>query len=429
MRKLKIQGRFLSWDDGEPFFYLADTAWELFHRLSREEAAEYFALRGSQGFTAVQAVALAEFEGVTTPNFYGRLPLKFTEGLPDPEKPDTDGEYSYWDHVDFCIKTAEKHGIMVSLLPTWGDKFRLCEWGKGPEIFTVENAYAYGKWIGRRYAQSPNIIWMLGGDRPLEPCHRAIVDAMAKGIREEDGVHRITFHPPGCQTSLDYMADAEYVDFHTAQTGHGVEQCYQSDAVMGKMREACEKPYLDSEPRYEGHPACFNPSLGYYWDENDVRQNLYWDLLAGACGHTYGHHAVWSMNREACAYTPDVWKNALHAPGAGQVAYGKKLRLSRDYFSLTPAPAGLVQEKYAGMGHLGTAVGKNYAYVYTPLGLPFSVDLSWFPEAKCVKASWFNPRTGKEKLFGIFPAAGKSTFAPDTQGKGCDWVLILDWVY
>ena len=35
MRKLTVSGRNLVWEDGEPFFYLGDTAWELFHRTTR----------------------------------------------------------------------------------------------------------------------------------------------------------------------------------------------------------------------------------------------------------------------------------------------------------------------------------------------------------------------------------------------------------
>ena len=76
MRTLKAQGRCLAWDDGTPFFYLGDTAWELFHRLNREEMDHYFAERARQGFTAVQAVALAEFEGVTVPNAPCRCTLQ-----------------------------------------------------------------------------------------------------------------------------------------------------------------------------------------------------------------------------------------------------------------------------------------------------------------------------------------------------------------
>src|SRR5690606_39045177 len=75
--KLKVSEnqRFLVTEDGKPFFYLADTAWELFHRLNREQAVQYLDVRASQGFTAIQAVALAELDGVEDPNAYGDLPL------------------------------------------------------------------------------------------------------------------------------------------------------------------------------------------------------------------------------------------------------------------------------------------------------------------------------------------------------------------
>src|SRR5687767_16038891 len=76
-RRLKVSDnrRYLVDGNGKPFFYLADTAWELFHRLGREEAENYLARRAEQGFTVVQAVALAELDGLGTPNAHGDLPL------------------------------------------------------------------------------------------------------------------------------------------------------------------------------------------------------------------------------------------------------------------------------------------------------------------------------------------------------------------
>ena len=59
--------RFLVEADGKPFFYLGDTAWELFHRLNREEADRYLENRAKKGFTVIQAVALAELDGHTDP--------------------------------------------------------------------------------------------------------------------------------------------------------------------------------------------------------------------------------------------------------------------------------------------------------------------------------------------------------------------------
>ena len=86
MRKLTVDAgkRYLAWEDGAPFFYMGDTAWELFHCLTREEAELYLSTRAKQGFTAIQAVALAEFDGLRQPNAYGRTPLKTHEGRYDP---------------------------------------------------------------------------------------------------------------------------------------------------------------------------------------------------------------------------------------------------------------------------------------------------------------------------------------------------------
>src|SRR5687767_11394560 len=40
--RVSPDGHFLTQPDGEPFFWLADTAWELLHRLNREETERYF---------------------------------------------------------------------------------------------------------------------------------------------------------------------------------------------------------------------------------------------------------------------------------------------------------------------------------------------------------------------------------------------------
>lgn len=424
-KKLTVKGRYLAYEDGAPFFYLADTAWEMLHRLSREEIDWFLAQRARQGFTAVQTVLLAELEGVTVPNYYGRLPLAFTNDLPDPARPDTEGENNYWAHVDYALEKAASLGLYLTLLPTWGDKYNL-KWGTGPEIFTPENAEIYGRWLGKRYKNVPNIIWMLGGDRPLETAyHRRIIDAMAKGIRAEDTVHLMTFHPSGCATSIDFVGDAEYIDFHTAQTGHDTHQCYRSDAIMGQMHRATDKPFMDSECRYEDHPACFRPELGYFWTADDVRQNFYWNVLSGACGQTYGNHAVWMMNPAPTGYCPYTWRENVCHPGAEQAKHVKTLRLSRDYFSLRPVPE-LLCGNYEGMGHMVSAMGDGYAYVYLPLGLPVTVDVSLLCSTRCVRALWFNPRTGEETLLAILNGAEKTTLVPPAQGQGNDWVLILE---
>jgi hypothetical protein len=75
--KLRISNdsRYLQYENGEPFFYLGDTAWELFHRLTRDEADLYLQTRAQQGFNVIQAVVLAELDGLRVPNREGHLPL------------------------------------------------------------------------------------------------------------------------------------------------------------------------------------------------------------------------------------------------------------------------------------------------------------------------------------------------------------------
>ena len=112
-------------------------------------------------------------------------------------------------------------GLCIGMLPTWGDKWNK-KWGQGPEIFTPENARAYGKFLGERYKDKP-IVWILGGDRPIEnDRHRAIIRALAEGLRAGDGGrHLITFHPMGGHGSADWLHEEPWLDFNMCQTGHG----------------------------------------------------------------------------------------------------------------------------------------------------------------------------------------------------------------
>jgi hypothetical protein len=159
MAQLKVSAnkRFLVTTDNKPFFWLGDTAWELFHRLNREEADRYLKNRADKGFTVIQSVVLAELDGLHSPNPYGETPLE----ADDPTKP----REAYFNHVDYIINKAGELGLYIGLLPTWADKIDKDRWGIGPEIFNTENAKWYGRWLGNRYRNTKNIIWILGGDR------------------------------------------------------------------------------------------------------------------------------------------------------------------------------------------------------------------------------------------------------------------------
>lgn len=433
--KISPDGRFILKNDGLPFFWLADTAWELFHRLNKEEAVEYLSTRASQQFTVIQAVALSEFDGLTVPNAYGRTPLlKNKNGNFDPELPDIDTSnndndgYTYWNHMDFIIDTACSLGLYIGLLPTWGDKFNQ-KWGKGPEIFTPENAYIYGKWIGERYKNRKNIIWIMGGDRPVETdTHMLIVRNMANGIKEStDNRQIMTYHPTGFSSSSGHVHNEKWLDFNMIQSGHGGVNIKNYEFLQKDYSLIPVKPTLDGEPRYEDHAIDFKPINGYF-DDYDVRVAAYWSMFSGACGHTYGHHSIWSFNTEKKEYFPLNWREALHRPGAEQMRHLRKLLMSRDFAELKPCQE-LLSENYGGANYISAAKGKNYAFIYTPNGLDIKVNMRVLKAN--ITAGWFNPRNGIY-TFARTEATEKSEdtaiFTPPSSGRNNDWVLMLDMV-
>src|SRR5690606_9515872 len=81
--KVSENGHYLQYEDGTPFFWLGDTAWELFARLTKEEISHYLENRSQKGFNVIQAVILANTDRLQKPNQYGALPLIDN----DPEKP------------------------------------------------------------------------------------------------------------------------------------------------------------------------------------------------------------------------------------------------------------------------------------------------------------------------------------------------------
>ena len=427
--KVSENKRYLVFDDGTPFFYLGDTAWELFHRLSKEETERYLENRREKGFTVIQAVVLAEIDGLNTPNAEGEVPLIEN----NPEKINE----AYFRHIDWVIKKAEEKGMFIGLLPTWGDKWNK-KWGVGPVVFTPENAGRYGEILGERYRNSKNIIWILGGDRDIEEeVHRDINIAMAKGVRKGDGgAHLITFHPQGGRGSSEYFHDSEWLSFNMRQNGHHINFTGAYENTVKDYHLSPTKPVIDGEPLYEDHPIEFNAKKLGHSTSADVRRSLYWNLFTGAFGHTYGHHSIWQMwqpDRQPINNPLMPWYEAMDQPGAWQMQFGRRLIESRPFLTRIPDDSVLVAHRVPtavpGAGRYRYVATRDeagtYAMVYVPTGRAFTVRMDIIKGNKVV-AWWFNPRNGRAEKIGVFSNKGTHTFIPPTPGENLDWVLVLD---
>jgi hypothetical protein len=427
--KVSEDRRFLLKEDSSPFFWLGDTAWEIFHRLNREEVDLYLENRAERKFNVIQAVALAELHGIEVENAYGRKPLlKNSNGEYDPTMPDLevvgDNNYTYWDHVDYVIDKAALLGLYIAFLPTWGDKYNMEAFGRGPEIFNAENARKYGRWIGQRYKDKTNIIWVLGGDRMLKTSrHFDVINEMAAGIRESDVKHLMTLHPAGGFSSSYHVNDENWMDFNMIQSGHDRLNIDNYRMVSDDYNRLPVKPVIDAEPRYEDHPINFKGENGYF-DDFDTRQAAYWAVFAGAFGHTYGHHSIWCICTEITDYFIMHWKDAITRPGGAQMQYVRALIESRPMLDRIPDQE-LIAENYIGANHMQAARGKDYAFLYSPNGLKMKVNMGRI-SGENVRAYWYDPRTGKSKYIGEYLNSEVQSFIPPSSGRNNDWVLILD---
>jgi hypothetical protein len=422
-QRLKVapNNRFLMKEDGSPFFYLGDTAWELFHRARRDEVDKYLRDRAAKGFTVIQAVVLAEFDGLSTPNVYGHRALDNN----DPATPSED----YFQHVDYIVDKAQKLGLYIGMLPTWGDKWNK-KWGIGPEVFTPANAEKFGEFLGTRFKERP-IIWILGGDRnPETDAHLSIIRALAQGIRKGDGGnHLMTYHPMGGSSSSTWFHKDLWLDFNMFQSGHSARDTPNHQFTSSNRQLNPPKPTLDGEPRYEDHPIDWKPEKGWF-DDFDVRQAAYWSLLAGACGHTYGNHNVWQLwqpGREAISAARTPWLKALSHPGSIQMGYLRRLFESRPFMKLVPDQGIIVNEVGTGGDHMRAARAEDgsFAFIYIPTGKMVAVAMNKI-KGRRVKVHWYNPRKGLSTEIGIFSGSGIEEFRPPTSGRGNDWVLVLD---
>lgn len=411
--------RFLVTDDGKPFFYLGDTAWELFHRLSREDVDIFLENRASKGFTVIQAVVLAEFDGLNVPNPYGQLPLI--------DKDPTQPNEAYFQHVDYIVNRASELGLFIGMLPTWG-KYVTSVWGEKQVVFNPSNARVYGEFLGRRYRGKP-IIWILGGDRPasgVEDVWRAMAEGLRKG---DEGEHLITYHPQGGNSSANWLHDEEWLDFNMIQSGHHRRNNRNYEMIATDYARVPVKPCMDSEPPYEDHPINWNPENGWFGDY-DVRKAAYWALFAGAHGHTYGCHDIWQFLQpkfSPVSHGRTYWRVAMDLPGSFQVRYARALIESHPMLIRIPDQSILASDPGGEAEHVRATRGADgsYAFIYIPTGKPVSINMDKISGGK-VKAFWYDPRNGKTITIGEFPNSGTQSFTPPSSGIGNDWVLVLD---
>jgi len=393
----------------KPFLLVGDTAWSLFVALSDSDADVYLENRKQHGFTAVLA-SLIEHNFAANPpaDFYGTTP--FTgQSFTTPRE-------AYFAHVDRVVKSAGEKGIVVFLVPLYlGYKCESEGWCPEVHNATISDMRAWGEYVGNRFTNYDNIVWVIGGDADPTPV-KSKVQAMVDGILSRDTRHPFTVHNEAGMMAVTPWSEASWLDINSTYT---YDPAYQQ-AVAAHSSISPPKPFFLIESQYENMEGTTTQQL---------RAQSYWTVLSGGFGHFFGNCPLWGFGFTA-HYCPSFtdWQAQLDSPGALGMQHFQALFNSRHWATLVPDTSQSVL-----MAGIGTFGGRDYAsaacaadgssiIAYLPSSRAITVNGTCLTGSTMI-AWWYDPSTGVATQIGTFPATTPQHFTPPTSG---DWVLVVD---
>lgn len=414
--------RYLVDQNNQPVLINGDTPWSLIGQVSKEDADLYLQDTAQRGFNSIVVTLVESHYADNAPrNFYSDDPyLEYQGGIP---KFDTPNE-AYFAHADWVIQKAGAYGLQVILAPNY---LGCCGDGYYDELASSVNslavAQAYGTYIGNRYKNFPNLMYVWGND--VNPCGVSSdatgcavsqkINAMAAAVKAADPNHLHTFHTSPEYSAADIKAAHNYswIDFNITYTYIPVQ-----GPVSDDYNRTPAQPFFLFESHYERDWNNAPPL--------ETRKEAYVAILSGASGNHYGNNPIWHMNSTSLNGVVDSWKNHLDDEGRADMIHVKNLFESRNWVALVPDQNHTVLTDGYGSGsdHAAAARTSDGASViiYTPMPKELTVDMSQITGSQA-RAWWYNPRDGAAQDAGIFANSGPHVFTPPASE---DWVLVID---
>jgi hypothetical protein len=411
-------GRYLVDQKGNPFLVVGDSPWSLIVQLDEKDRETYLEDRQRRGFNSI-IVNLLEHKFCTSPprTRSGLAPFNMPGDFSTPNE-------AYFDFARQVIERAGEHGMVVWLAPNY------LGYGGGDEGFFreikaggKEKLRAYGRFVGKRFKDLPNIVWMLGGDYTPEAPDQWVVNELAEAIREEDPVHLMTAHHSPESSAVAAFGEQEWL---AVNNFYGYEKTLFRPLLAEYQRQPV-RPLVLLETTYEGeHDST----------PDQIRRQAYWAILSGACGQFFGNNPIWHFDGPGLFPARMSWQQALGATGSHDIALLRELFIHLPWQELVPENNHAIVAEGLGSGTTTalsacTADGK-LSVTYIPStgtgGRELRIALGRF--AKPVTARWYNPTNGKFVEVEGSPYSNRVThrlLTPGDNGTGTnDWALILD---
>ncbi len=420
--KNSANGRYLVDQNNVPYLITGDSPQALIVNLSEAEAETFFADREAHGFNTVWINLLCNtYTGGRADGSLLDGTLPFTGTIPSTSSYDlSETNEAYFAHVDRILNLAAQHGLQVLLDPieTGGWLNTLLDNG-------TNTCRAYGQYLGNRYQNFANILWMSGNDFHgwRDANNDVVAQAVALGIKDTDTNHIQTLELDAYFSgSLD---DTNWAPIITLNATYTYFPTYAQ--LLVDYNRTNFLPNFMVEANYE-----FEHNSGDEGTPAVLRRQEYWTLLSGATGQLYGNHYTWQFI--------SGWQTNLNTSGTIQFGYVKALFESRRWYDLIPDQNHtVVTAGYGTFTSGGALVDSDYAtaaqtadgalvMVYLPTIRTITVDMSKLSGP--VTAQWYDPSSGTDVAIPGSPFAnsGSQDFTPmgnNADGDG-DWVLVLE---
>jgi uncharacterized protein YjdB len=403
--------RYLVDQNAKPFLMVGDAAWSLVAQLSMQDAETYLTSRQQNGFDLVMVNLIEHKFATNAPsNVHGISP--FT-GAPfsTPNEP-------YFALADSMIRKAAELGIVVLLDPAYlgnacGDE----GWCSEIENASIGDLVAWGSYVGARYRDFDNIVWLIGGD--TDPIANGVKDrlqAIVTGIQQSDDRHLFTAHNAPEEMAISPWSGASWLQINNVYTYSS--SLYSADLAAFNVSPAI--PFFLVESAYENESR--NPSASV------LRAQAYWTVLSGGVGSIFGNCPVWNFGApSASAFCPSSdWKAELSSPGTLNMKYFRRLFINRHWQLLVPDESHQVLTSGSGSGgtYAAAAVTSDGSSIIVYLPSSRTITVSGASLASATMSGWwYNPATGSSTSIGSYPTGTPAVLTPPASG---DWVLVLD---
>ena len=386
--------RYLVTSEGKAFFISGDAGWSLIAQLTKADADLYLENRRQLGFNVVLANLIEhEFSSHAPSNYYGDAP--FTG------RPFVTPNEAYFAHADYVI-------AYLLLAPVYlGYQCGSQGWCSEIQSATIAEMRQWGQYVGNRYKDYDNIIWVIGGDTNPSSSVRSKLESFVAGILEFDTRHPFTAHNAPSSMAVSPWGSATWLNVNNIyyrSTDAGMisfsQTAYDRNPTM---------PFFMLEAVYENEGA----------SAQQLRAESYWPVLSGGMGYIFGNCPIWHFGSSSSWCGTTNWKGALNSQGSTSMNYCQMLFNSREWWELAPDFSHTVLT--SGTSSVATSSSSASIIAYMPSSRQVTANTNGL-SGDSVKAWWYNPSNGQAALIGTY-AKGSRSFTPPSSG---DWVLVID---